>query len=194
MQSPESSLLKENEADTMEGMERLAARLCPRRAGLDSPTFRADTSLEASWFSWRENVFHPVLQPCLERASALILGGGFRELAALDLELSDSLPETISNRSAAAGQRMRLASHPPLAEKLAAKYYRAAAEGSVPGHYLVFHALRGVMFHLPGRQIENSYLFLEAAPACDGRPERKLEGLMMAAMAAPAAAPCFRVA
>ncbi|MFV0338927.1 MAG: urease accessory UreF family protein [Chthoniobacterales bacterium] len=169
----------------LQHINRYARQICPAWKTLHSPTFSAKNSIDAAWFQWREQTFHPILYPALQEATQFARSGKIRELCELDQKISTSLHPAQRLQSSTQGHHHAKHSAPPRAEKTAIKFYTAVRQGDTPGNYLIFHALRGAIFHLSDQLILATYLFLEVRSHCHGESESYTQTLIDRQLAAP---------
>ncbi|MFV0415983.1 MAG: urease accessory UreF family protein [Chthoniobacterales bacterium] len=166
-------------------VKQYARQICPVWKSLGSPTFSSKKSIDAEWFKWREEIFQPLLFPALQEAAHLTRSGKVRELCELDHHITKHLPARQGLQSKAQGQHHARHSSPPRAEKTSVRFYAAVQQGRTPGNYLLFHALRGAIFHLSDRIILETYLFLEARSVCSGFSDSFIQTLIARQLAAP---------
>lgn len=144
-----------------------AVRLChPGWDTLGRVTLSANTP--ADGLSWLAEVFHPVLQPCLDAAFHAASRGDTPAVVGQDLTLDAALPAAAAAASRRAGTTLLEKFPAPPGERLWSRFTRRVAEGSSPGHLAVILSVRAAAFHLPPRLLFASCVFLEARAGMPG--------------------------
>jgi hypothetical protein len=130
-------------------------------------TFRAGAAFPLAANAWQEAVFAPILLPALRAALTHARRGEVRELAALDLRLSDQLGDGLRADSLRAGRRLALLGSTLRGDRLLPRLAESVRTGNSPGHLAIVFAARCGAFSLPDRIAIGAYLFQEM---CAGAP------------------------
>lgn len=151
-----------NHAATDEEAWERVTRLCEPGLSRRQPlTVSSLGDLEASWRHWSEEVFLPVLLPCLAETYLLALEGRGRDIQVLDLQLNEQLSGPTGDRSRTAGRLFLDRLRPARGERLWNKFQTWTGQGATAGHFPVLFAIHGASFHVPLYQTVLAYVLIE---------------------------------
>ena len=136
---------------------------------LDGPlTFLPVGAWLPAWQKWQAEVFVPHLAPSLFH-TAILGGGGAREILAIDRTLETALPPDACARSRAAGRRLLTRLSASRGERCLGKFQAWVAAEEMPAHFPTIHAAQHALFHLPLRLLVPAYAYWEWT-AAGGEP------------------------
>lgn len=122
---------------------------------------------------WMTDIFLKSILPAIRDAYLLASTGGLREIAQMDVAMSETITTAMSEKLAGLGRAILLEQIPPRGERLLARFAEKVRSNETPGHFPIVFAMRAVAFHIPLRQAIAAYLYLESRGACpeDSAPQ-----------------------
>jgi hypothetical protein len=113
------------------------------------------------WQAFAREVFLPLIGPALSRCWLAAHHGRTRELSQLALELDQTLPPHLSERSTQAAELLLRGTRHAAFQETLGKHRAAILEGRCPAHFAPVWAATGVLFQLGLANICAEYLRLE---------------------------------
>ena len=127
----------------------------------DPGNLEEEGALRHHWQAFAREVFLPLIGPALSRGWLAAHHGRTRELSQLALELDQTLPPHLSERSTQAAELLLLGTRHAAFQETLGKHRAAIQEGRCPAHFAPVWAATGVLFQLGLANICAEYLRLE---------------------------------